>query len=256
MRRYNEEHLQPRVWMQAFFPTWRSYENVHIFFWLAKDCSWNHGWTLTWWIFSVPTVLIALDFAWQTAHVKVRVSRPCLSAVCSRVACRVAWSTTCTTSCSSCGSWQTWCGPTVSCSFPPPTTTLFHFFLSHRKRCTPCVGSAPGYWLPRSFCASCFMSCGSGRVQTFLPPTLPFTLLADTVINVITHTSILCHRLHLLLSGSCRVLLIFSALNFRLKKNQMCCCSWHGLVISVACLLILRACDCTPRVWPLHYAEQ
>jgi len=91
MRRYNEEHLQPRVWMQCLFPTWRSYENVHIFFWLAKDCSWNHGWTLTWWIFSVPTVLIALDFAWQTAHVKVRASRPCSSAVRSRVFCRADW---------------------------------------------------------------------------------------------------------------------------------------------------------------------
>jgi hypothetical protein len=71
VRRFNEEHLQPRIWMKSFFPTWRSYENVHIFFWLAKDTSWNHNWEVTWIVFSIPTVLIALDFAWQTAHVKV-----------------------------------------------------------------------------------------------------------------------------------------------------------------------------------------
>ncbi len=71
MYRYNEEHLHPRIWMKSCFPTWRSYENAHIFFWLAKDTSWNHSWNVTWIVFSIPTVLIALDFVWQTAHVKV-----------------------------------------------------------------------------------------------------------------------------------------------------------------------------------------
>jgi hypothetical protein len=71
MNSYNEEHLHPRIWMKSCFPTWRSYENVHIFFWLAKDTSWNHNWDVSWIVFSIPTVLIALDFVWQTAHVKV-----------------------------------------------------------------------------------------------------------------------------------------------------------------------------------------
>jgi hypothetical protein len=57
--------FQTRV--PALFPTWRSYENIHILFWLGKDCAWNHLWPTMWWIFAAPTVLIALDFVWTTS---------------------------------------------------------------------------------------------------------------------------------------------------------------------------------------------
>ncbi len=49
------------------FPTWRAYENIHILFWLGKDCAWNNSWPVVWWIFVVPTVAIALDFVWTTS---------------------------------------------------------------------------------------------------------------------------------------------------------------------------------------------
>lgn len=64
---YDEPHLKPHRWLRAVFPTWRSYENIHIFFWLGKDAAWNHSWGIMWWIFSVPTVLLSLDFCYMTS---------------------------------------------------------------------------------------------------------------------------------------------------------------------------------------------
>ena len=29
----------------------------------GKDAAWNHSWGIMWWIFTIPTVLISLDFA-------------------------------------------------------------------------------------------------------------------------------------------------------------------------------------------------
>ena len=44
------------------FPTWRQYENIHILFWLGKDCAWNLLIPVMWIVFLIPTVLIACDF--------------------------------------------------------------------------------------------------------------------------------------------------------------------------------------------------
>lgn len=53
-----------------YFHSWSEYENIHIFFWLAKDTAWN------WWIpsmlivFLVPTLFLAMDFVWVTLWCK------------------------------------------------------------------------------------------------------------------------------------------------------------------------------------------
>jgi hypothetical protein len=185
LRRFNEEHLQPRVWMKSFFPTWRSYENVHIFFWLAKDTSWNQNWHVTWIVFSIPTVLIALDFAWQTAHVKVCLSLLWLPVSPSYSAFRAAWSTTCTTSCKRCGSLPTLCGPTASFSFRMFLIIPCRSFLSRRKRSIPCAGSVLGHWRSRSCSAWRCMRFGSSRARSSRPPTHQFTRPVDQLFQTI-----------------------------------------------------------------------
>ena len=62
----------PRQPLKLLFKSWRSYENVHIFFWLGKDCAWvycsnagNYDYypsPVFWLAFTVPTLLIGLDF--------------------------------------------------------------------------------------------------------------------------------------------------------------------------------------------------
>jgi hypothetical protein len=46
----------------ALFRSWREYENVHILFWIGKDCFWcwyvNYMWVLFW----IPTLFVAFDF--------------------------------------------------------------------------------------------------------------------------------------------------------------------------------------------------
>jgi hypothetical protein len=167
--------------MKSFFPTWRSYENVHIFFWLAKDTSWNHNWNVPWIVFSIPTVLVALDFVWQTAHVKVIASQFSACALFSRTAFRVAWSTTFTTSCSSCGLWRILCGLTASCSCPWSTMILCRSFRSICKTSTPCAGSVRGYWSSPSFWVSFCTWFGLPRARSSRQLTPPFTRPADTV---------------------------------------------------------------------------
>eukprot|EP01038_Epipyxis_sp_PR26KG_P014646 gene14646-19677_t len=53
-----------------YFKSWREYENIHILFWLGKDCAWNHGNGIMWIIFLIPTLLIALDFFWVSLFAK------------------------------------------------------------------------------------------------------------------------------------------------------------------------------------------
>lgn len=52
------------------FSTWRQYEQIHILFWLGKDYAWNTGDVPLWYICSISTLLIALDFIWETAQVE------------------------------------------------------------------------------------------------------------------------------------------------------------------------------------------
>lgn len=54
----------------TYFRTWREYEWSHTFLWLCKDVSWAEDWPITWIIFVVPTVLVALDFIYQTWKTK------------------------------------------------------------------------------------------------------------------------------------------------------------------------------------------
>jgi hypothetical protein len=47
-----------------FFQSWREYENVHILFWIGKDCFWCWFIDYMWVIFFIPTLLIAFDFCY------------------------------------------------------------------------------------------------------------------------------------------------------------------------------------------------
>jgi hypothetical protein len=57
---YNTTGFKPRF--SSLFRSWREYENVHILFWIGKDCFWcwyvNYMWVLFW----IPTLLVAFDF--------------------------------------------------------------------------------------------------------------------------------------------------------------------------------------------------
>ena len=69
MEKYLRGHgLMPRWPINLVIDNWRSYENIHVFFWLGKDCAWNHFGTFEgngrmWFTFMVPTLLIAADFS-------------------------------------------------------------------------------------------------------------------------------------------------------------------------------------------------
>ena len=62
--KYNRQELTPRF--QQLFPTWRDYENIHIFFWLGKDTAWNALIPSMWVVFVIPTILVALDFSYTS----------------------------------------------------------------------------------------------------------------------------------------------------------------------------------------------
>jgi hypothetical protein len=66
VRHYDRTGLKPRWPVNLVFTTWREYENVHILFWLSKDCGWNHGIQSMWLVSVLPTLLIMLDFAWTS----------------------------------------------------------------------------------------------------------------------------------------------------------------------------------------------
>lgn len=54
----------------SYFKTWRQYENVHTLCWLGKDLSWNRVSAVPWIICLIPTVLVAIDFIYETAKPK------------------------------------------------------------------------------------------------------------------------------------------------------------------------------------------
>ncbi len=60
LNKYDRAGLVPRL--KFLFPSWRDYENIHIFFWLGKDVAWNGLIQPMWVIFVIPTFLVALDF--------------------------------------------------------------------------------------------------------------------------------------------------------------------------------------------------
>lgn len=64
VRDIESNRQRPRLSM--FFRTWRDYETIHIILWLGKDCAWCSQNLLMWYIFMVPTVLVAADFAWTS----------------------------------------------------------------------------------------------------------------------------------------------------------------------------------------------
>lgn len=53
-----------------FFQSWREYENVHILFWIGKDCFWCWFIDYMWVIFFIPTLLIAFDFCYVSLRGK------------------------------------------------------------------------------------------------------------------------------------------------------------------------------------------
>jgi hypothetical protein len=65
---YDDGQFKPRF---KYFRTFRQYENLHMFFWLAKDLAWNRGNIVLWFICLVPTVLVAADFFFISAFCKV-----------------------------------------------------------------------------------------------------------------------------------------------------------------------------------------
>ena len=67
---YDDTGLSCRF--SSCFPTWRQYENIHIVFWLGKDCAWNTLIPVMWIVFLVPTVLVALDFVICATSKKVQ----------------------------------------------------------------------------------------------------------------------------------------------------------------------------------------
>ena len=65
---YDDADLRPRF---SYFKTWRQYENIHVLFWLGKDYGWAALSPVLWIGFSIPTVLIAIDFCYITGKTKV-----------------------------------------------------------------------------------------------------------------------------------------------------------------------------------------
>ena len=68
LTRYEEAGLRSRF---SYFQNWRQYEYMHIVCWLGKDWAWTVGFKVLWVLFSVPTLLLALDFVWVTGSIKV-----------------------------------------------------------------------------------------------------------------------------------------------------------------------------------------
>jgi hypothetical protein len=61
-RKYDSTGLKSRF--PHIFRTWREYENLHMLFWLGKDCAWNGLIGPMWIVFLIPTVVIAADFVY------------------------------------------------------------------------------------------------------------------------------------------------------------------------------------------------
>jgi len=52
------------------FSSWKHYENVHILLWLGKDTAWNWEWKVMWMCFSIPTIIVGLDFLHKSLFTK------------------------------------------------------------------------------------------------------------------------------------------------------------------------------------------
>lgn len=59
LKAYNDEIMKPRF---AYFKNFRQYENVHMYFWIAKDLSWNQSNKLMWLLFLGPTLFLSADY--------------------------------------------------------------------------------------------------------------------------------------------------------------------------------------------------
>ena len=58
--RYDTTGLPPRLpWL---FKTWRDYENMHVLFWMGKDCAWANNKAGMWIVFTAPTIAMAFEF--------------------------------------------------------------------------------------------------------------------------------------------------------------------------------------------------
>ena len=56
---YDDGSLKTRF--AFYFHTFRQYENLHTLFWVAKDFAWNRMDIIPWFVFLVPTILVAAD---------------------------------------------------------------------------------------------------------------------------------------------------------------------------------------------------
>lgn len=65
---YDDGSLKPRF---AFLNTFRQYENLHMYFWIIKDLSWNREFITFWFIMLVPALFLAGDFCFISAFQKV-----------------------------------------------------------------------------------------------------------------------------------------------------------------------------------------
>ena len=64
---YADPEIEPHAVLAPLAPTWRSYENLHVLFWLGKDTAWSNSWPIMWWPFAALTVAIAADFVATTS---------------------------------------------------------------------------------------------------------------------------------------------------------------------------------------------
>ena len=70
IERYESVGLKSRF---SYFNNWRQYEYMHICCWLGKDWSWTVGSKPLWILFTIPTLLLAVDFAYVSSKYKVLV---------------------------------------------------------------------------------------------------------------------------------------------------------------------------------------
>lgn len=59
LKEYDDGEFKPRF---TYFRNFRQYENIHMFFWLAKDLAWNETNISLWLLFLIPTILVSTDY--------------------------------------------------------------------------------------------------------------------------------------------------------------------------------------------------
>eukprot|EP01041_Mallomonas_annulata_P009176 gene9176-19010_t len=70
----NDTKSRGELRCSVLFVTWTQYEGLHVLCWLGKDCAWNHMNIIMWYIFLIPTLLVAVDFVWTSLRKKHSVS--------------------------------------------------------------------------------------------------------------------------------------------------------------------------------------